>query len=301
MLVHTKCPLDGTDDADVEVFPANWDPAQVDTAVFSARRMPDRLHYRMVRNRRTGCLRADPILDEDTILNLYRGSKVTYESLADYTGATYARYLKSRVLPVLADRRGALEIGCGHGFFLKALHAAGFQMVRGVEPSEDAMAKAPAEIRPEIVLGYLKEETFPANSFSLVCGFQVLDHLVQPNEVLQMAYRMLAPGGVMYWICHDIRSWPARLLGRRCPMLDIEHVVLYDQQTIRKLFEKNGFAVEDVFRVWDRYPADYWAHLAPLPQGLKGMMRGMMDGLGLGRVPLSVCFGNQCIIARKPS
>ena len=299
MLVHTRCPIDGSDDADVEVFPANWDPAQVDAEVFSARRTPDRLHYRMVRNRRTGCLRADPILDEATILDLYRRSRVTYESLARYTAATYARYLE-RALPLLPDRRGALEIGCGHGFFLSALRAAGFQLVRGVEPSEDAVAKAPPDIRPNIVLGELSAETFPAESFSLVCGFQVLDHLVHPNEVLQACHRLLVPGGVMFWICHDIGALLARLLGRRCPMIDIEHVVLYDRRTIRLLFEKNGFAVADVFRVWDRYPIDYWAHLSPLPGRLKSALRRGLGAVRLGRVPLKAPFGNQAILARRP-
>jgi hypothetical protein len=107
MEIHTYCPIDGTDDADVEVYPANWEISQLDPSIFSARRAPDRIHYRLVRNTRTGCLRADPVLDEQTVLSLYRRSDVTYEGIREYAAETYLGGLK-RASPLLPDRRGAL-------------------------------------------------------------------------------------------------------------------------------------------------------------------------------------------------
>jgi len=299
MLMRTRCPIDGSNDSDVEVYPANFELDAIDATLFSARRTPDRIHYRMVRNRKTGCLRADPVLDDATVRKLYRESKVNYEAISDFTLATYLRYAQ-RVWPLLPDRRGVLEIGCGHGFFLERMRKKGFRILKGVEPSADARAKAPDWLREHIHGAFLEEDTYPPEAFSLVAAFQVLDHVMAPNELLRNCRKALCPGGLMYWICHDIGSPLARLLGRYCPMIDIEHVVLYDRRTIRMLFEKNGFEVMSVFGAANAYPLEYWHHLAPLPGAVKGLLGGFMRATGLSRFTLKANLGNMGIIARKP-
>jgi SAM-dependent methyltransferase len=298
-MIHTVCPLGGSDQHDEEVYPANFSITEVNEETFSARRLPDRIHYRMVRNRQTGSLRADPILDEETVLRLYRGSRVTYESMARFSADTYMEYLPL-ALARLPDRRGVLEVGCGHAFFLDRLLGMEFGVVNGIEPSAEAVAKASPLVRSQIVHNPFGPGLFPQGTFSLVCGFQVLDHLIRPNDVLQACKDYLTPGGVMYWICHDVGSVLARLLGRRGPMIDIQHVVLYDRRTLLELFRKNGFEVVEVFGVSNRYPLSYWATLAPLPAQVKSRFTGLLDRTGIGRLPLRANFGNMGIIATKP-
>lgn len=297
MLIHTQCPIDDTDDSDEEVYPANFNLDHVTSEVFSARRMPDRMHYRMVRNTRTGCLRANPILDADTVFSLYRHSAVNQESIAPFTLKTYMEYF-GRVLPYLPDKRGVLEIGCAGGHFLAQLMDVGFEMVQGFELSLSAIEHAEPRIRPHIMQQSLRTGLLAPETFSLACGFQVLDHLLSPNDTLRCCRELLIPGGLMYWICHDIRSPLARLLGKRCPMIDIEHVVLYDKQTISRLFARNGFEILDVFSVYNTYPLSYWAYLAPLP--FKNVVLRLLDALGPGRWRIRANFGNMGIVARKP-
>ena len=299
MMIHTVCPIDGSDADDVEVYPANFDLSLVNSDTFSARRLPDGVHYRMVRNTKTGCLRADPIFDDETILKLYGGSAVTYGNTASFTADTYFEYL-GRALHRLPDRRGVLEIGCGHGFFLERFLDMGFNVVCGVEPSSDAVARASPSVRSRILEGPFVRGLFEPETFSLACGFQVLDHLVHPNDVLRACREVLAPGGVMYWICHDVGSFCARLLGRRCPMIDIQHVVLYDRRTVSLLFLNNGFEVADVFGVSNRYPLSYWAGLTPVPDAPKKALLTFLDKTRLGRLPLRANFGNMGIVAVRP-
>lgn len=298
MMIRTQCPLGGNPADDIEVYPASFELADANTDTFSARRPPDRVHYRMVRNTATGLLRADPILDDETVNRLYTGSKVTYEDTAAFTAVTYAEYL-SKALPHLPDKRAALEIGCGHGFFLETLLDAGFVSVKGVEPSSDAVARASPNVKPHIVEAPFSWGFFRPESFSLVCGFQVLDHLIRPNDVLAACREALVPGGVMYWICHDVGSPLARILGERCPMVDIQHVVLYDRKTLPAVFERNGFETIEVFGVSNRYPLSYWAGLAPLPAPIKMPLIGFLNKSRIGRLPLGANLGNMGIIARK--
>ena len=64
-LVPTRCAICGAEGNAVELYPANLDFEAFNPSVFSARRLPDRIHYRMVK-----CLVADcfgqspwPLLD----------------------------------------------------------------------------------------------------------------------------------------------------------------------------------------------------------------------------------------------
>src|SRR5262245_61843605 len=84
-LVATRCAICRTRDADREVYAMNFRPADLNAEVFSARRLPDRLHYRMVRCGRCGLLRSDPILSAGELARLYARSRFTYEAEAVYT------------------------------------------------------------------------------------------------------------------------------------------------------------------------------------------------------------------------
>ena len=294
-MIHTYCPLDGTDSHDDELYPANFDAAAIDASHFSARRAPDRIHYRMVRNRATGCIRADPVLPAAVVQRLYADSHVTNEDLRDYTTATYVQVVQE-LCGQLPDRRGLLEIGAGPGWFLDAARDLGFDRLAGVEPSRAAIARASAAVQHHLVQGVFEAGLFPPESFSLVCGFQVLDHLLDPNAVLGAVHDVLAPGGLTLWICHDAGAPVNRVLGRFSPIVDIEHVVLYDRATIRRLFERNGFEVLRVFGLANRYPLWYWTYLSPIPRLLRERLVRMLRP---ARLTLTMNLGNMGILARK--
>lgn len=297
-LVPTACPLGGGPAADVELWPASFRPEDLTAAVFSARRAPDRVHYRMVRNRETGCIRADPILQDGHLVDLYRKSRTTWPDLEPYTVGTYLEVLRYHVWPHLPDRELVVEIGCGSGALLAALAQEGWQARRGAEPSVDACRQAPPDLQQHLVNDVFRAGLFEDGTASLVCGFQVLDHLVDPNAALAACRHLLRPGGLTAWVCHDAGHPLNRLLGRSSPIVDIEHVVLYDRHTVAKLFQNNGFDVVDVFGVANRYPFWYWLHLAPLPGVLKRGLGVFFRRDGLGRVALRANLGNLGLIAR---
>jgi SAM-dependent methyltransferase len=294
-MIHTYCPIDDSDRYDDELFPANFDAASVDAAHFSARRAPDRVHYRMVRNRKTGCIRADPVLPAETIARLYADSRVTYDDLREYATATYLAAV-NRASSHLPNRKGLLEIGCGAGWFLESANGMGFAQTAGVEPSGDAIAKASPAIRRYLTHGIFGPGLYPPASFSMVCGFQVLDHLLYPNAVLREVRELLVPGGLTLWICHDAGAPLNRLLGRFSPIVDIEHVVLYDRRTIRRLFERNGFEVLSVFGVANRYPVWYWMQLAPLPRAVREPLVRMVRPV---KSTLMMNLGNMGLLGRR--
>ena len=295
----TLCPICQTDAFDDEVYPMSFRPEDIDELVFSARRMPDRLHYRMVRCTRCGLLRSNPVFSTEALSALYQASKFTYGTEAIYATSTYARYL-DRALGKVRERGALLEIGCGNGLFLEAALERGFRTVDGVDPSQASVDAAPANVRGQIRVGLYDRATFSPESFDVVCAFQVLDHAPDPREVAEAAWANLKRGGVALFINHDAGALSARLLGRRSPIVDVEHTALYDKKTMRLLFERAGFTVEEVFSVANTYPAAYWAKMLPLPDPLKKPLLGALDRTRVGRVPVRLRAGNLGIIAAKP-
>lgn len=100
-------------------------------------------------------------------------------------------------------------------------------------------------------------------------------------------------------IMHNITALPARILGRSCPMLDIEHPFLYNPVTIIQMLEANGFEVQKEFSVYNRYPISYWMQLLPLPSGFKRSMLDFFQKTPAGNIPVTLGLGNMGIIARK--
>jgi 2-polyprenyl-3-methyl-5-hydroxy-6-metoxy-1,4-benzoquinol methylase len=301
-MIATQCAVCETDSADREVYSASLGADAATRERFSARRTPDRVHYRMVRCENCGLLRSNPILSDDELARLYGESSMTYEEELGFARRTYGRYLQRSIAAFspnldLSSAR-LLEIGCGNGFFLEEAAALGFGEVTGVEPSREAVEMAPPSIRGRIVNDIFRDDLFPREHFDVICAFQVFDHLAHPNAVLKSCRTALRPGGVALFINHDVGAWTNRFLGERSPVIDIEHIYLFDTQTMPRIFEKNGFEVLDVFPVENSYPLHYWMKMAPIPAGWKEKVIPALQQSSLGRREIAWKAGNLGLVAR---
>jgi len=296
----TRCAICDTEGNATEIYRANFELAAFNPEVFSARRLPDRIHYRMVRCNTCGLLRSDPIADTTTIARLYQDSRFDYGREVENLASTYGDYLER------LDRHGTskdsiLEIGCGNGFFLKKAREQGWRQVIGVEPSRAAVEEASPEIRSRIICAMMQSHLFPDHSFDAICLFQVLDHILDPASLLKECFQILKPGGLILCVNHNVDALSSKLMKERSPIVDIEHSYLYSQITIKLLFQRFGFEVKETGGVTNRYSLSYLAHLAPVPTNLKQHILVLLDTIGLGRVPLRISLGNLYMIAQKPS
>jgi len=299
-LQPTACAFCDTPNNAAEVYAANFDLRAFNPAVFSARRLPDRLHYRMVRCNACGLLRSDPVADAELIKQLYSQSDQNYGLELDNLRLTYGRYLG--YLRRFAIRRSSLlEIGCGSGFFLEEAIVGGYQDVWGLEPSEAAVARSIPILRKKIIRDVLRPGLFPDGSFDVICMFQVFDHLADPNSCLEVCSRILKPGGHVLALNHDVASLSARLLRESSPIIDIEHTYLYDRKSMASMFKKWGFQVLKTGRAFNHYSLQYLLQLTPLPSGLKMALLELVKNTGIGRLPLTVALGNLFLIARRPT
>ena len=298
-MIATTCAICGDAAEETEFYGETLGRNAATFDRFSARRSPDRVHYRIVECRECRLIRSDPIFQDGELARLYAGSTVTCTSEAEFAGLTYAEHL-SQSLPLVAEKGRLLEIGCGHGFFLERALDLGFREVYGVEPSRHAVEIASPRVRGNIRNDLFRDGLFPPGYFDVVCAFQVFDHMTRPNDVLDACRRVLRPGGIALFINHDAGAWTNRLLGERSPIIDVEHIYLYNRNTMRRIFSQHGFDVLNVFPVKNRYPLSYWCQMAPLPAWLKGRLARYLLRSPVGRWTFSWKAGNLGLVARAP-
>jgi len=297
-LEQRPCPVCKTTRDSAVVRESTFDPARWTDASFSSRKLPEYMHFRLLKCARCGVLYASPVPPPDVLGAAYRDATFEAGKESGYAARTYIAYLLERGV-----RPGrALDIGAADGAFLHELRQNGFDDVVGVEPSQAPVRAARADVRPYIRQEAFERGRFDAGSFDVVTCFQTIEHVYEPRALVEEIHRILRPGGTMFLIAHDAGALSARLLGSKSPIYDIEHVQLFDARSLRFLLAQLAFRDVRVFPILNAYPLAYWLKLFPLPLGIKlralaALERGRLRALGarLLRVPA----GNLAVFGTK--
>ena len=297
-LVATTCAICSTADNASVLYKANFDFEAFNPAVFSARRIPDMVHYQIVRCNTCGLVRSDPVVDAQALKSLYQQSSFTYTQDTPNLARTYGRYLR-KTEKYQISKQHLLEIGCGNGFFLEEAQAQGFREVTGVEPGQDAVEQASSAVRSGIICDMLRPGLFPPESFSVICMFQTFDHIAEPNVLLAECVRLLRPGGAMLCLNHNVEAISSRILKEKSPIIDIEHTYLYSPRTIKRLFEQHGLHVLEAGSAWNTIRLHSLLRLFPLPKASKEKLLDFLNKSHLSEVRLTIPLGNLYIIAQK--
>ncbi len=276
------------------------DPARLDRFAFASRKLPELMHWRLVECSVCDLLFASPAPAGQALAAAYRDAGYDSREEAHYAASTYGALLRE-VVPRLPAEGGALDIGAGDGAFLGVLRERGFDDLVGLEPSLAALAAADPEVRPLIRKDALRAEDFEARRFRLVSCLQTVEHLRDPLVAFRDAHEVLREGGALFVVCHDRRAFTNRLLGRRSPIYDIEHLQLFSPRSLRALLGRAGFQDVELRRFRNRYPLRYWLRLAPLGRRPKRGLIAALDRAGAGAVALTLPVGNLAAVAwRRP-
>jgi len=278
----------------------NINPEKISGFSFASRKLPEYMCHRMVRCLLCDLVYADKPPAEESLAESYHAASYDSSEEADDAAEAYIMAIKG-ALNRLQNRAAALEIGTGTGVFLKHLKKAGFSKLVGVEPSRAAIDAATPECREWIREGMFNERDFEPESFDLICCFMTMEHVMDPMEIAQSALRLLRPGGVFLTVTHDYRSPVNRFLGKRSPIVDIEHLQIFSRKAISELFIRAGFV--DVFAesFVNRYSLRYWTRLSPLPTGVKAFLGALFIKPVFTRIRLGVNVGNTLACGFKPT
>lgn len=138
-----------------------------------------------------------------------------------------------------------LDVGCSSGAFLNTAVKLGF-LAEGVEPAPKAAATA-QEAGLNVRQGLLQECEYADGQFDAVTLFEVIEHLQQPQELLQEVHRILRPNGILLIGTGNAASWSMAAMGGRWEYLSIAkhggHISFFSPRSIASLAQRSGFSV----------------------------------------------------------
>jgi len=275
---------------------ARLDADALGAFAYASRKVPELMHHRLVRCGQCDLVYASPAPGAELLEVAYRDAAFDSADEARYASFTYEAIVRA-LLPSLPAEGGALDIGTGDGAFLERLLAAGFDDVVGIEPSAAPVEAAAPAVRELIRPGVFDPASFEAGRFRLVTAFQTLEHVNDPLALCAGAKEVLCAGGALVVVCHDRRALVNRLMGRRSPIFDVEHLQLFSQSSLRTLLERSGLTRVRCAVVKNRYPLRYWIRLAPIPRAPKLALVNGLARLALGDLAVTLPVGNMAAVA----
>lgn len=286
------CPVCGAGADQSEPFLSDTrDESQMSASSFASRKIPEFMSHAMVRCCACDLAYVDRPPSVAELAASYHTADYDSAEEAEDAADAYARAI-GPVLARLSERGAALEIGTGTGAFLERLSSLGFHELVGVEPSTAAIAAAPPGRRTWIREGIFEESDFPAESFDLICCFMTLEHVQDPGALVAAAHRLLRPGGAFVGVTHDRRAWLNKLLGRRSPIVDIEHMQLFSAKSAMGLLERNGYADVSGASFSNSYRLSYWLRLVPMSRPVKDWLTRRLRGTWTEKFRIALNVGN---------
>ncbi len=144
------------------------------------------------------------------------------------------------------EPRRFLDVGCSIGTSLVAARERGWEAV-GTELCRPAVEWARKEWGLDVRAGLFEELDLPPASFDAVFQNHTLEHLREPDRVLERIHGLLRPQGVVYQALPNHGSLKARLFREHWSYgIQPGHLSLFTRRTLARLLERTGFAVVEV-------------------------------------------------------
>lgn len=197
---------------------------------------------------------------------------------------------------VPTSSRRVLDIGCGGGMMGAWLkHHRGCE-VTGVTHSEAEAETARRCLDSVIVADLNRFEPKALGAFDCVICSHVLEHLVEPQQLLRSLRPMLSPQGTLVVALPNVTFWRQRLLllGGRFAytdggIMDRSHLRFFDWAGAGALLESSGFGIERRLATGS-VPGS--RHFGPT-------LARRIDSVGLSRMP--GLFGFQFVLRGQPT
>jgi SAM-dependent methyltransferase len=223
--------------------------------VFDTRFGIDRL-FDMERCQRCGIERTIPIPPSDELKQLYE----TYYNFGGEQGTRYTQlreqFLFSPLYPCFLaldgdisfhSRKGSgrlLDIGCNEGRGLKLYQHNGY-LPEGLELNETAAAVARS--RGFTVHTETLERFDQVDAYDVAVLSNVLEHSLDPKDMLKNVHRILKPGGQVWISCPNNKSWIRHVFGRYWINWHVPfHLVHFSSTGLKQILDDTGFSQVEI-------------------------------------------------------
>jgi len=279
-------------------MPNNVDQRYIKHDSYSSRKAPEFMSYQLNRCPSCDLVFAPFVPEEEWVLQCYEKSTFVSKDESLQASRTYLSILES-TLATIDSKSLIVDVGASDGSFLQLLWESGFSNIGGIEPSPQAVRAAPPDIRMLIKIGDYKIHMPGIYNARMVTSFMTLEHLLDPFDAVCSFYNSLEVGGILCIVVHNHRALVNRILWRRSPIVDVEHLQLFSPISVTAMLRRAGFVEVVIKPFFNSYSLSYWLKLSPLPRFLKSWVDHVLCVLGVHKVLVSIPVGNICILATK--
>jgi SAM-dependent methyltransferase len=206
----------------------------------------------------------DPWLDYAAIYDAAyydgRGAdpSVDYHFELEHPTRTVRRYEWSGIVEVVRQLKGLtadtrwLDFGCGNGGLVRHVRAAvGCEAIGHEEGAIAADAR-----KTGVAIVDRAELAAQEGTFDVVTAIEVLEHVVEPLEVLGQIRRLLRAGGVFFYTTGNALPQRQRLLAWPYFVPEI-HISLYQPSSMHEALQRTGFEPRQLGYIagWDQITA----------------------------------------------
>ncbi len=276
----------------------NIDKKKITSFTYASRKNPEFMCHEMV-----SCLNCDLVYvttppDKLKLSEAYHAADYDSSEEALDAAESYIHHM-NEVISKLNLNSKILEIGSGSGDFLYNLKKKGFTDLIGIEPSISAINSAHPEIKSHLQEGIFQVDDFQEMNYDLVCCFMTLEHVYDPREISESVNKILKKGGYFVIVLHNYRSLVNKILGKKSPIIDIEHMQLFSKKSIGLLLNKTNYQDIQVKDLYNRYSINYWIRLSPIPNLINNTFIKLLNKFNLGNFKIKINVGNMIVSGRK--
>lgn len=153
----------------------------------------------------------------------------------------YTRYLRVIEEYLNQSSRFLFELGCATGFFMDIARMRGWR-VKGVDISSYAVTRAVSR-GLDVSVGTL-ESINPEPIYGAVVMQDVIEHVKDPIDIVQRAFKMLTPGGLLVLTTPDADSLWAKAWGKHWhAFVPPQHLFYFSEANLSRLIEAQGFSI----------------------------------------------------------
>lgn len=294
-LIHRPCPFCQNTKKSRIILRSNLDNTRtLDNLHYQSRGLPNRIYFQQMFCSNCDVIYASPSFKKEIIEKLYQKATEEDKKLSYIAAQKYEKILHGHMKNI-KKIHSALDIGTGSGAFLEVLEKIGFKKIIGIGPTSNADNNT----QVKVIKSTFKSKLFLNRHFDFISCILSFEHFFDPHIILHQIKKIMLPGSVLFIVFHDWSSLINRILRKKSPLYDIQHLQLFSQKSVIKIMAKEGFKIIDLDSFTNTYPISYWLRLSPIPPKITKIGQGLLTKLNLNNLPIPFAGGNFYLLASK--
>ncbi len=163
------------------------------------------------------------------------------ETVIDFLRSRNAHSFSKRIPP----KACVLDFGCGNGQFLSQLARFGAYELHGLEIAGGSAERAKKNNQINLTIGNIHTDTYEANKFDAIILTHVFEHLLNPEEVLDILTTIAKREAILQIEIPNIHSWQYALFKANWLHLDPpRHMHFYTPALLKRTLLERGWLLK---------------------------------------------------------